>query len=109
MRSAIAAFALCVALPAQAADALRGKRLYLDAARIAGSGVSCVDCHGGLPGGAFGIGRAANDPAVIERAINSIAAMAPFRGRLAAIDLADLAAFIGNPAVRVPTRAFRQR
>jgi hypothetical protein len=92
--------ALCAC--AQAQDALRGKRLYLDADRIVGSGVSCVDCHGGLPGGSFGIGRAANDPEVIERAVNTIAPMAAFRGRLQAGDYADLAAFIGNPAVPSP-------
>lgn len=87
---------------AHAQDALRGKRLYLDAARIVGSGVSCVDCHGGLPGGLFGISRAANDPARVENAIDSIPQMAPLRGRLTGVDLADLAAYIGNPAVASP-------
>lgn len=93
------AFALLAASTAKAQDALRGKRLYLDAARVVGSGVSCVDCHGGLPGGVFGIGRAANNPAIVENAVNSVAAMTPFRGRLAAADYADLAAYIGQPAV----------
>jgi len=92
--------AMAQAAPAQ--DALRGKRLYLDAGRVVGSGVSCVDCHGGLPGGAFGIGRAANSPEIVERAVSTIAPMAPFRGRLSAQDYADLAAFIGNPAVPSP-------
>lgn len=87
---------------ALAQDALRGKRLFLDAARLTGSGVSCVDCHGGLPGGLFGIGRAANDPAAVERAVNSIPQMSPLRGRLSARDFADLAAYIGNPAVASP-------
>jgi hypothetical protein len=85
-----------------AQDALRGKRLYLDAARVVGSGVSCVDCHGGLPGGLFGIGRAANDPAAVERAVNSVPQMTPLRGRLGAKDYADLAAYLGNPAVASP-------
>jgi mono/diheme cytochrome c family protein len=90
------------AAPVVAQDALAGKRLYLDAARLRGTGVSCVDCHGGLPGGAFGIGRSANDPTAVERAVNSIPQMTPFRGRLQASDYADLAAFIGRPDVPSP-------
>lgn len=88
--------------PAEAQDALRGKRLFLDTARLTGSGVSCVDCHGGLPPGLFGIGRAANDPAAVERAVNAIPQMTPLRGRLAATDYADLAAYIGRPGVPSP-------
>jgi mono/diheme cytochrome c family protein len=93
---------LLAAVPVVAQDALRGKRLYLDTAREVGSGVSCVDCHGGLPGGLFGIGRAANDPAAVERAVNAIPQMIPLRGRLQARDYADLAAFLGSPAVPSP-------
>jgi hypothetical protein len=85
-----------------AQDALAGKRLYLDVSRLRGTGVSCVDCHGGLPPGLFGIGRAANDPAAVERAVGSIPQMTPLRGRLTAQDYADLAAYIGNPAVPSP-------
>jgi mono/diheme cytochrome c family protein len=101
-RALVVGIAMLAAGPASAQDALRGKRLYLDAARIVGSGVSCVDCHGGLPGGAFGIGRAADDPAVVENAVGSVPQMTPFRGRLAGADFADLAAYIGNPAVPSP-------
>ena len=82
-----------------AQDALRGKRLYLDTARLTGSLVSCVDCHGGLPGGLFGIGRAANDPESVSRALSTIPQMTPLRGRLSADNIADLAAFIGDPEV----------
>lgn len=89
--------------PALAQDALRGKRLFLDAARMTGSGISCVDCHGGLPPGLHGIGRAANDPAAVERAVNSIPQMTPFRARLMAADFADLAAYIGQPGVASPS------
>lgn len=88
--------------PAMAQDALRGKRLFLDTARMTGSGISCVDCHGGLPPGLFGIGRAANDPAAVERAVNSIPQMTPLRGRLVAPDFVDLAAYIGQPGVPSP-------
>ena len=31
--------------------------------------MNCVDCHGGLPGGLFGIGCAANDPAAVEHSV----------------------------------------
>ena len=106
--------ALCVLLgcisTASAQDALRGKRFYLDTAGLTGASVNCVDCHRGLPPGLFGIGRAANNPAIIANALNSVPQMAPLRGRLAAGDIADLAAYIGNPAVpslslRVGTRS----
>lgn len=99
--------ALCVLLAATpwaagAQDALRGKRLFLDVGRTSGAGVSCVDCHGGLPGGNFGIDRAANDPRMVENAVNTIPQMARLRGRLTATDFADLAAYIGNPFVPSP-------
>jgi mono/diheme cytochrome c family protein len=107
-RGVLAAPALLVLLAAApwsdvlAQDALRGKRLFLDVGRTSGAGVSCVDCHGGLPGGNFGIDRAANEPRIIENAVNTIPQMARLRGRLAAADFADLAAYIGNPAVPSP-------
>lgn len=97
----VAAWVLLPSL-ASAQDALAGKRLYLDVSRLRGTGVSCVDCHGGLPGGAFGIGRAANDAAAVERAVNSIPQMTPLRGRLGGNDFADLAAYIGRPSVPSP-------
>jgi mono/diheme cytochrome c family protein len=100
--AAAALMALVVPTESLAQDALHGKRIYLDAARVRGSGVSCVDCHGGLPGGLFGIGRAANDAAAVERAVNAVPQMTPLRGRLSAQDYADLAAYIGNPAVPSP-------
>jgi mono/diheme cytochrome c family protein len=101
-RCAAALLSLAAVSESFAQDALRGKRLYLDAARVVGSSVSCVDCHGGLPGGLFGIGRAANDPAAVERAVNAVPQMTPLRGRLGAQDYADLAAYLGNPAVASP-------
>lgn len=101
-RAGLAVIAMAAASPARAQDALHGKRLYLDAARITGSGVSCVDCHGGLPGGLYGIGRAADDPALVETAVDTVSQMAPLRGRLAGADLADLAAYIGDPGVPSP-------
>jgi hypothetical protein len=99
---AVAAVVVALAAPARAQDALRGKRLYLDTARLVGGGVSCVDCHGGLPGGLHGIGGAAGDPTRIAEAVEAIPQMAPLRGRLVAADLEDLAAYLGDPAVPSP-------
>ena len=86
--NAIALAIALTALPALsiAQDAVRGKRLYLDAPREVGTVNACVDCHGGLPDGAFGIDRAAGDPAAIERAVAAVPQMAGFRGRLGAAD-----------------------
>jgi hypothetical protein len=97
-----AVIAAAAAHQVHAQDALNGKRLYLDVGRLRGTGVSCVDCHGALPGELFGIGHAANDTAAVERAVNSISQMTPLRGRLTLQDYADLAAYIGNPAVPSP-------
>jgi len=101
----LAAFAIALgsAAPAAAQDALRGKRVYLDTARLVNASVSCVDCHRALPPGLFGIGRAANNPAIVANALNTIPQMTPLRGRLSAQDIADVAAYIGNPGVPSPT------
>jgi hypothetical protein len=82
--------------------ALRGKRLFLDGGRIVGTGVSCVDCHGDVVGSAFALGKAANNPAAIDYAINAIPQMARSRGRYSAQDLSDLATYIGEPNVASP-------
>lgn len=99
----VAAVLLVISSASNAQDALQGKRIYLDAARIVGSTVSCVDCHGGFPPGLFGIGRAANQPAIVANALNTIPQMTPLRGRLSAQQIADVAAYLGNPTVASPT------
>ncbi len=81
---------------------LRGKRLYLDGGRLVGTGVSCVDCHGDVIGSAFALGKAANNPAAIDYAINAVPQMARSRGRYTAQDLQDLATYIGNPSTPSP-------
>jgi mono/diheme cytochrome c family protein len=110
--SRLLGFALLSALvavrSASAQDALRGKRLYLDADRLTGSGVSCVGCHGAYPPGLHGIAGAANRPDTVERAVYSIAAMAPFRDRLTATDFADVAAYLGDPQVPSPALVLRR-
>ena len=82
--------------------ALRGKQLYLDGGRLVGTGVSCVDCHGDVVGSAFALGKAANNPAAIDYAINAVPQMARSRGRYTAKDMQDLATYIGNPATPSP-------
>lgn len=92
----------CHALPVAAQDALRGKRLYLDAGRLTGAGPSCVDCHGGFPGALHGIGRAAGRPRAIEYALGAVGQMAILRNRLSAQDIEDLAAYLQDPEVPSP-------
>lgn len=86
----------------EAPSGLRGKLLYLDGGRIVGTGVSCVDCHGDVVGSAFPLGKAANNPAAIDYAINAVPQMARSRGRYTAKDLLDLATYIGDPSVASP-------
>jgi len=98
---------VCLALsaathPALGQDALRGKRLYHEVGRLSGAGVSCVDCHGGLPGALHGISRVGDDPALIDYAIGAVTQMTPLRGRLTAQDMADLAAYVARPGVPSP-------
>ncbi|MBL8692280.1 MAG: hypothetical protein JNL04_24455 [Rhodospirillaceae bacterium] len=98
---------VCLALaaavhPALGQDALRGKRLYHEVGRLSGAGVSCIDCHGGLPGALHGIGRVGDDPARIDYAIGAVTQMTPLRGRLSRQDMADLAAYVARPAVPSP-------
>jgi mono/diheme cytochrome c family protein len=87
---------------ASAQSALDGKRLYHDVGRMRGAGVSCVDCHGGMPGGLHGIGRAAGDRLAVEYAIGAIRQMEPLRGRVTAQDMADIAAYLAAPDVAGP-------
>jgi mono/diheme cytochrome c family protein len=84
---------------AYAADALHGKSLYLNGPPGA---VACASCHGPTPANNVnGILAAANQPSVISSAFAAnLGGMGTlFNGKLSAADLADLAAFIGNPNV----------
>jgi hypothetical protein len=54
---AIVLFACLTAMNAHGQNALRGKLLYHDTAGVTGSAVSCVECHGGLPGAAVDFAR----------------------------------------------------
>jgi mono/diheme cytochrome c family protein len=85
---------------ANAADALNGKSLYLNGP-VSG-GASCASCHGSTPANNVnGILAAANQPSVISGAFaaNKGGMGSLFNGKFTAAELADLAAFIGNPNV----------
>jgi cytochrome c553 len=87
-------------ISAHAADALNGKSLYLNGP--AGGGASCASCHGASPASNVnGILRAANTPSVISAAFaaNKGGMGSLFNGRFSAAEIADLAAFIGDPNV----------
>jgi len=89
-------------LVASAQDALRGKLLYHDIGRQTGSGVSCVDCHGGFPGALHGVGRAAGNPAAIDYALGAVQQMSPLRGRVSSKDRADISAYLAYPGIPSP-------
>jgi hypothetical protein len=97
----LAAFGLGCALPAaQAANALNGKSLYLNGP-VAG-GASCTICHGASPASNVnGIRAAANAPSVISAAFarNAGGMGGLYNGKFSAAEIADLAAFIGDPNV----------
>ncbi len=88
--------------PAAAQDALRGKLLYHDIGRITGAGVSCIDCHGGVPGALHGLGKVADNPAAIAYALGAVPQMLMLRGRLTDTDMADIAAYVATPTVASP-------
>eukprot|EP01030_Chromulinospumella_sphaerica_P007375 gene7375-7216_t len=83
-----------------ASDALNGKTLYQNGP-VSG-GTACASCHGPSPANNVnGILRAANNPAVISSAFaaNRGGMGSLFNGKFSAAELADLAAYIGNPNV----------
>jgi hypothetical protein len=85
---------------ASAQSALNGKSLYLNGP--VGGGASCATCHGPSPASnVSGILRGANAPSVISAAIaaNRGGMGTLYNGRFSAAELADLAAFIGDPGV----------
>jgi hypothetical protein len=100
-RSLYAVLAVLAFVPAvHAADALNGKNLYLNGPTTGGT--SCASCHGPSPANNVnGILAAANSPSVITSAFNANkGGMGTlFNGKFTTAEIADLAAFIGNPSV----------
>lgn len=89
-----------LALPAQGADALRGKTLYASTP----GGTSCANssCHGANPSqNRNRVLRGANSPSTIQNAINNnTGGMGIYRNNvLTTVDVADIAAYLGNPNV----------
>jgi uncharacterized protein (TIGR03382 family) len=101
VRRAWPILALLACVPAaHAADALNGKSLYLNGPT--GGGTSCTACHGASPANNVNhILNAANNPGVISSAFtNNLGGMGTlYNGRFTTAEIADLAAFIGNPTV----------
>ncbi len=96
-RFALAAILTLSSLPATAADPVRGNTLY----HSTPGGTSCSNssCHGSDPSrNQNNVRKGANAPSVIQNAINNgTGAMDIFKGSLSATDVADIAAYIGNP------------
>jgi mono/diheme cytochrome c family protein len=84
---ALAAALWLDAASASAADVAHGESLY---------NTYCAQCHnpGGNPGPAF-VALGANNPALIQAALNSIAEMQPFAPLLKPSDIDDIAAYLG--------------
>lgn len=85
---------------AQAADALNGKSLYLNGPTSGGT--SCAACHSASPANnVSNILAAANNPSVISSAFaaNKGGMGSLYNGKFSSAEIADLAAFIGNPNV----------
>mgnify|MGYP005810443599 CR=1 FL=1 len=100
-RSLYSVLAVLAFVPvAHAADALNGKNLYLNGP--VGGGTACSACHGASPAANVNnILSAANNPDVISNAFtaNKGGMGTLFNGKFSASEIADLAAFIGNPNV----------
>jgi hypothetical protein len=100
-RSVYTVLAVLAFVPAvHAADALNGKNLYLNGPT--GGGTACASCHGPTPAtNVNGILAAANNPSVITNAFsaNKGGMGTLFNGKFTTAEIADLAAFIGNPTV----------
>ena len=97
-----------LAAPASAADAVRGKALYMDTTTL-GAPLSCSTsgCHELDPTRNANNILKGKDPAVIMNAINNnTGSMGTFyKGKVTDLDAADIAAYIANPAAGTPTPA----
>lgn len=84
---------------AQAADALNGKSLYLNGP-ISG-GLSCANCHTATPSdNVSNVLAGANNPTRIANAIaQNRGGMGALKNKFSTAELADIAAFLGNPTV----------
>ena len=93
---------------AMAADPVAGKDVYINA-HGAPLGCAAAACHGSDPGaGLNSIKKGANNPAVIQNAIDSnkgsMGFLKPF---LTATDIDNVAAYIANPNAGTPAPAIK--
>lgn len=99
------ALVLFATAPARAADALRGKALYASTP----GGISCANssCHGPDPTqNQNKILNGANNPSLIQAAINNnTGGMGIYKTALTSTDIADIAAYLGNPSVTAAPKA----
>jgi hypothetical protein len=121
LRTAALAFGFCITQTAHAlspapttwpaGDAWTGKALYLAPSTAYAGNLSCGagNCHGSAGTNATDplgkVGRGANNPALINNAILSGKMTNAWLKAMTAQQLADVAAFIGNPAVTGPISA----
>lgn len=93
--AALALAACAAAAQAQAAgDATRGAALYL---QLPGMSTSCVGCHGPDPAAnRNNLLRAADQPAALVKALNTVSAMGFLRDALDEARIADLSAYLGS-------------
>lgn len=87
-----------------APDAANGRLLYSKGPR-GGGAPACASCHGASPvTNAYGIRIAGDNPAELGHAFASVVAMRSFQfaTRFTPKEIADLAAFIGDPAPKKP-------
>ena len=88
--------ATAVSVSTVAQDANRGAQLYL---RLTGGVQSCVSCHGPDPTqGRNNILRAADNPAALQKALNTVGVMGYLKAALGEGDVADLSAYLGRVA-----------
>lgn len=94
---ALAGLAALHGTPALAADAGRGKLLYPGA---------CASCHGADPTrNRDSVLNGANRPSTIQSAINRNKGGMGVLSGLSTVDVADIAAYLGNPSVATPAPA----
>jgi cytochrome c553 len=97
LRLGAAALLGMAAAAADAQDAARGAQLYL---QLPSEAPSCVSCHGPDPThNRNNILRAADRPAALQRALNTVGVMGYLRDSLDDQRIADLAAYLGRVAI----------
>ncbi|MFP5390028.1 MAG: choice-of-anchor D domain-containing protein [Gammaproteobacteria bacterium] len=95
----LSSLALGASGQALGADAVNGKTLYVSGPTSGGG--NCAGCHGATAT-KNNVQRGADKPDVIAAAIKNVGAMTKFAGKFSQAELADIAAFIANPAVTAP-------